>query len=194
MKRVYRNQHHKLLVVWFCLSIIAIVAVIVSIIPVIKINEIISVFSFLNTLIFLFYAKLNSVMLHKIIINDNHIEIIDYMPRYYIKLPGHQVVEIDQVKDVFWSEYDIRASLKTSRMRFNRKSFLYHYIRSKNPRVTGFLVLRMETGLNAYMRYFTCLSVDDQREILHYLLAKNSRIKLRFGNGILSFYGISTGD
>ncbi len=189
MKKIYKNKKYKIYLVLFLVFIVSIIILLLHLFKILN-EPVFFIFSFFIVLLFLASSTFNSALFHKIVIDENIIEIIDRMPALYIKLANRQIVDINSIEEIFWSKYDMIASLKRSRMTVNKNSMSYKYILSKNPRITNFLVFKTTESKNSYMRYFKCLSKQDQSEILNYIKAKNNKIKFRFGNGELRFYNL----
>ncbi len=187
MKTIYRNKNYKIYSKLFLIFIFSILILLLHLFNIIN-EPVMFIFSFFVIFLFIANSTFNSALFHKIIIDENTIEIVDFMPVLHIKLPNRQLVEIDSIEEIFWSKYDMIASIKKSRITINKNSMSYEYILSKNPRITKFLVLKTAESKNSYMRYFKCLSREDQSEILNYIKLKNKKIKFRFGNGELIFY------
>lgn len=76
----------------------------------------------------------------------------------------------------------MKASKRTSRLKVHKNSKNYDYVNQKHPRAKMFLVFKFNEGLNAYVRYFTCYSIQDRKEILRHIKKINRKALFRFGD------------
>jgi len=189
MTKIYKNKNYIFNVALLILFIITLLFEIYNVVLHER-NVIIEAILLFQLLVVLSNSTINSSLFNKVKIINNVIIITDFMPQLFIKIPKIQVISIDTIECIFWSDYDLKSSIRTSRMKINKNSSFYDYIVSKSPRITEFLVFKIKNDLNAYMRYFNSLSKNDRIEILNYITSKNRNIKLRFGNGELKLYKI----
>jgi len=136
-------------------------------------------FSFLYTLVFLCVPEIYSALFFKVEVSESQILISDYLPKVLLRFPNKQQIDIYKITSVFYSSYDLKSSIRSSRFLFNKKSIFYNYILSKNNNITKYLVLKLHGDRNAYIRYFWCLSKEDRKELIDYLLKMNKEIVSR---------------
>ena len=134
---------------------------------------------FLAAITFFIFPHTRSAPFHKIVMTDSTIEIYDPMPKWLINIPKVQRFNIRDIRDIFFLPYDLKASVKTTRVK--KGAFVRMQI-ERDPNMIACLVFRFTKGLNAYARYFSSLSIVDRKQILRKIKEANPKVRLRFGD------------